>query len=155
MWAKFAASLSTGAILVVLLVVFVGANTADKPALQDPQARREVLRQANILTAQDQAPHTATLAPREAPNAGLERAVSGEMNQLIAHSQIDGPVTRTSCDAAGPNRTRLTFRCDSLAAGVKYPFLGVVDPSTREITYCKSDPPPIPSGAIPVSSRCR
>ena len=36
-----------------------------------------------------------------------------------------------------------------------YPFLGVVDPAARRITYCKRDPPPAPSDNVPVSSRCR
>jgi hypothetical protein len=40
------------------------------------------------------------------------------------------------------------------SAAVSYPFLGVVDLRAKQITYCKRDPPPVPSENIPVSSRC-
>jgi hypothetical protein len=31
----------------------------------------------------------------------------------------------------------------------------VVDQARRRITYCKRDPPPVPTDDVPVSGRCR
>jgi hypothetical protein len=42
-----------------------------------------------------------------------------------------------------------------VVANVSYPFVGVVEPAARRLTYCKRDLPPVPTMNIPVSARCR
>jgi len=149
-------SLAVSAIAVVLLVRYVNANTADKATFSSPKAEVTANREAAILVRQDQTPHTAKLAPGATPAAALASAVTAQMNNLISHNVIYGPVEHTSCQPAGSGfGGGEAFRCDSLANEVNYPFLGVVDPASGRMTFCKSDPPPIPSMRIPVSPRCR
>ena len=76
------------------------------------------------------------------------------MNTMISHQVLYGPVKATTCRPAGSSGARERFHCTSVANAISYPFDGVVDTATRQITFCKSDPPPVASATIPVSSRC-
>jgi hypothetical protein len=40
------------------------------------------------------------------------------------------------------------------AADVNYDFVGAVDIPARQLTYCRREPPPVPSEKIPVSPAC-
>ncbi len=61
-----------------------------------------------------------------------------------------------SCHAvsSAAGTVRLALKCDVKAADVTYPFLGVVQPAVKQITYCQRVAPPVPSMNIPVSKRC-
>jgi hypothetical protein len=141
--------------LLIALVVAVHNNGPDSPASQNPTAVAQANQEAEIVVAQDQAPHALPLAPGIAPAAALSRAVRGYMAGQIRQGDLNGPLQRSSCTAAGRRGGSFAFRCTVLAADVSYPFLGVVDLTSRRVTYCKRDPPPVPSENIPVSRRCR
>jgi hypothetical protein len=140
---------------VVWLVRFVDDNSNNEPANENPAAAAQANKEAEIIVSQDQAPHIVALATGIKPRLALERAVSAEMTGMIAHGELDGPLQRTSC-ATAPSREklRLAFNCTVIASNVHYPFVGVVDVKTRQITFCKRDPPPVPAENIPVSARC-
>lgn len=156
LWLRWALSFGVVLVLGAALVLFVEHHGSDSPTTTDPAAVLRANREAEILVAQDQAPHVVRLSSGIAPAAALERALHAAMAQLIASGQINGPLGRSTCTptraAAGDRRS---FACRVLAARVSYPFVGVVDTRTRRITFCKRDPPPIPSQNIPVSRRCR
>jgi hypothetical protein len=153
---RWAISLLVAVVLVVLLVRYVNSNTADQPTFSSPKAQVTANREAAVLVRQDQTPHTATLRAGADPASALASAVTADMNTLIARNVIYGPVQHTACQPAGSVAGRgEAFHCVSLANNVNYPFLGVVDVATGRITFCKSDPPPVPSMRIPVSPRCR
>jgi hypothetical protein len=155
LWLRWVLSLAVAAALITLLVRYVSGHNVDTPTFASPQAEVTANREAAILIEQDQAPRTVALAPGADPARAITAAVTADMNRLIAHNEIYGPVRSVSCHPSGTAGARQTFRCSAVANGVQYPFLGVVDTATGQITYCKSDPPPVPSMRIPVSRRCR
>lgn len=155
MWAKWVLSLSVAALLLLGLVLFVDHNSnygAEAP--QSPQAVVRANREADVVVAQDEAPHVVRLRPGTAPRAAMLRSVRGAMTRLINGGIIDGTLQRTSCARAGGTAARPAFSCTAVAGSVNYRFLGAVDLGTRTLTYCKRDEPPVPSQNVPVSPRC-
>ena len=155
LWVRWVLSFVVAGALLFGLVRFVDSNNANSEGTANAAAAAEENREAQILVGQDQAPHVVALKPGGAPAAALARAVHAAIGRLIALQQLDGPLGRSSCTATGPRRgLRLAYSCSVAAGSVSYPFLGVVDLRNRKVTYCKRDPPPVPSENIPVSSRC-
>jgi hypothetical protein len=156
LWGRWVLSLTVGVALMVALVAFVNANDADRATADNAQMTAESNREAALLVAEDQRPRVSPLTSGTSSARAITTAVAADMRRLIGKGTIGGPLTRTRCRAAGSSgRTRQAFRCAAVAASVRYPFLGVVDQRTRRVTYCKSDPPPVPSETVPVSPRCR
>jgi hypothetical protein len=157
-WLQFSVTLGIGAIVIVAVVLYVhhvGNDSAQEAPVTSPKAVKEENREANILVRQDQAPHHASLGPGSAAADGLRAAVLKYMRHQINIGVISGPVTKSSCVArSGSTSTRQSLRCDVTAADVTYPFYGVVEPKSGQITYCKKDQPPIPSMNVPLSARC-
>jgi hypothetical protein len=134
----------------------VNANNTDTPTgVQNPASEVEANRQATILVEQDQAPHTVSLARGVAPATALAHAIRSDMDKEIKQQVIAGPVSRSSCSRTSRGgRIPASFSCTVVANGLAYPFVAVVNVRSRVITFCKRDPPPVPSENIPVSSRC-
>lgn len=149
-------SILVGCALLVALVLFVEHNgSSSQEANLSPAAAEQENQEAETLVAQDQAPHTVRLRSRGAPAAALARRVSDDISGLIAHGVLDGPLGHSSCTPTGERgKQSHAFSCSVVADGVTYPFLGVVDAQAGVATYCKRDPPPVPSENIPVSRRC-
>ena len=143
---------------IVALVVFVQVESrgANAPArVSSPSAIAAENREANALVGHDQAPHVVTLAAHVPASSAIRGAVVAYMKRQIANGSIEGTLMKAGCTPAkGSSPTRLAFRCQVMVGNVYYPFLGVVDTTARQITYCKRDYPPVPSMNIPVSKRC-
>jgi hypothetical protein len=154
LWARWVISLSVSAALLVALVEFVDHHNTDSLATENPRAAIRANREAEIIVAQDQAPHVVKLRSGTLPRAALRRTVAAEMARRIAAGQVSGPVQHTTCARTGGRAVTPAFRCTVDAAGVNYEFLGVVDVGARRVTYCKRDVPPVPSQSIAVSRRC-
>ncbi len=154
MWAKFAVSLGVGAILLVALVIFVNHNNTDSNTTLSPSEQAKVNREAALVVAADQAPRVVALTGAESPRAGFVRTVRTAMSSLINKGVVDGPLQRTRCTRHGGAAGRLAFSCVATANNENYNFVGVVDTTARQLTYCKRDVPPTPSQKIPVSPRC-
>jgi hypothetical protein len=148
-------SLGAGLILLLALILFVEHNSNNSEATQSPSAVVRANREAEVVVAQDQAPHVAAVPAGANAQAAIARAVRSDMTGLIDNGIVDGPLTRVTCSQAGAHAGEPAFRCTAVASGVNYPFLGVVDLRARRVTYCKRDQPPTPSLNIPVSPRCR
>jgi hypothetical protein len=155
LWARWVISLGAGLILLLALILFVEHNSNNSEATQSPSAVVRANREAEVVVSQDQAPHVAVVPAGAGAQAAIARAVRSDMTKLIVGAIVDGPLTRVGCTRAGTHAGQPAFRCTAVAAGVNYPFLGVVDLATRRVTYCKRDVPPTPSLNIPVSPRCR
>jgi hypothetical protein len=155
LWARWVLSLGAGIIVLVALVLFVEHNSNNSQATQSPGAVARANREAAVVVAQDQAPHVVALNPGSSARAAVTRAIRADMTTMINNGIIEGPVSRAACAQTGGHSGRLAFSCTAVAAGVNYPFLGVVDTQGRQVTYCKRDEPPVPSMNIPVSRRCR
>ncbi|MGO9956998.1 MAG: hypothetical protein ACLP50_13635 [Solirubrobacteraceae bacterium] len=152
LWARWALSFAVAAALLVSLVVFVDHNNnPNSLASQNPAAVVRANREAETLVAQDQAPRVAVAATGLDPRAALERAVRADMTQRLQSGQIDGPLQSVRCAGHG---SRPGFSCAAMAASVNYDYLGVVDVHARRVTFCRRDPPPVPSENVPVSRRC-
>jgi hypothetical protein len=156
LWARFALAALIALSLVVALVLYVDRHNTNSPPSTNPAAEVSANHEAEILVAQDQAPHVVRLAPGLHAQAALTHAVRADMHGRISRGALEGPLQRARCQPTGPARgSRRAFSCNVLAGSVGYPFEGVVDLSTRQVTYCKRDPPPAPSDNVPVSPRCR
>ena len=154
MWAKFAVSLGVGLILLVALVVFVDHNNTDSNQTLTPSEQAKVNREAERVVAADQAPHVITLAAGDSARAGFVRTVRATMTGLINKGLVDGPLQRARCRRHGGGGGRLAFLCVATANDQNYEFLGVVDVTAHELTWCRREPPPVPTDRIPVSSAC-
>jgi hypothetical protein len=156
LWARFLLAGLVGLAGVVAMIVYVSGHNTDSPPQSNPAAAVQANREAEILVARDQAPHVARLAPGLHPAAAVTAAVRADMRRRIGSGSVPGPLQRLHCRASGPIRgMRRAFSCSALAANVTYPFVGVVDRAHGRVTYCKRDPPPVPSDDVPVSRRCR
>jgi hypothetical protein len=154
MWAKFAVSLGVGVILLVALIIFVYHNNTDSNRTLTPSEQAKVNKEAERVVAVDQAPRVLTLRPGESPRAGFVRTVHATMSDLVNKGVVDGPLQRVRCTRHGGRAGDLGFSCVATAADVNYDFVGVVDTSAHQLTYCKRDEPPVPAQNIPVSPRC-
>ena len=154
MWAKFAVSLGVGLILLVALVVFVDHNNTDSNQTLTPSEQAKVNREAERVVAADQAPHVITLTAGDSPRAGFVRTVRATMTGLINKGLVDGPLQRARCRRHGGGGGRLAFLCVATANDQNYEFLGVVDVTARQLTWCRREPPPVPTDRIPVSPAC-
>jgi hypothetical protein len=154
MWTKFALSLGVGAILLAALIIFVDHNNTDSNRTLTPSEQAKVNREAERVVAADQAPHVVTLTGAESPRAGIVRTVRATMSSQVNRGLIDGPLQRVRCTRHGGAAGRRVFSCVATADNVNYDFVGVVDVTARQLTYCKRDEPPVPSHDIPLSPRC-
>ncbi len=155
LWARWTLSLTVAVVLAVALVVFVDAHNNNNLATVNPTAALRANREADIVVAQDQAPHVVNLGPGTPAREGFTRTVRAEMNQLLVHGEIQGPLDRVTCAVTGSASGVTGYRCIGEANDVNYVFEGVIDHRARRITYCKRDPPPVPSQTIPISRRCQ
>src|ERR1700744_5931862 len=145
LWVRWVLALGVGLILLVALVLFVRHNSNNSEATQSPAAIARANREAEVVVAQDQAPHVVALKSGSNARGALTRAVRADMNTMVNNGIIDGPLSRLVCKQTGAHGARLAFSCTAVAAGVNYPFLGVVDTRVHRVTYCKRDEPPVPS----------
>jgi hypothetical protein len=154
LWAKFAVSLGVGVILLVALIVFVDHNNTDSNRTLTPAEQARVNTEAELVVAQDQAPQVVRLTRAETPHAGFVRTVRATMSGFVNKGVIDGPLQRVRCTRHGGRAGDLGFSCVATANDENYDFVGVVDAPARRLTYCRREPPPVPSDKIPVSPRC-
>lgn len=154
LWLRWFLSVLVALVVLVLVVRFVNAHNNDATASESPNAAAQANEESTVVVEQDQAPHVAKLKAGVSPAAGLAGAVRRDINYNVNQGFINGPIQHTGCTALKPRGHVLRFRCTVLAANIQYPFLGVVDVRTGQITYCKRDPPPVPSENVPVSRRC-
>jgi len=155
LWLQWVLSIAVAAALIVGLVRFVQSSTANQITTESPAGEVQANREAEILVAEDQSPHTVRLTAHAAPAAALNRAIRADMTKLIDDGSLDGPLQHSACGRTGSSdKAGQRFSCTVSAAGVSYPFVGVVDAGARTIVYCKRDPPPVPSQNVPLSPRC-
>jgi hypothetical protein len=154
LWSRWVLSVLVAVVLLVLVVRFVQTHNSDGTATQSGVALARANQEGEIVVEQDQAPHVAKLTAGVAPVSAIAHAVRADMNHEINQGFLNGPLQRATCKSLNSHGGGLRFSCTVLAANVNYPFLGVVDVAARRITYCKRDPPPVPSENIPVSRRC-
>lgn len=156
LWQRFAISILAAVVLLAAMVAFVTRHNTNSPTSTDDAAQVQANRDAEILIEQDQAPRSARLSRGLTPAAALEQAIHAHLAGEIARGAISGPLKQARCRASGPTAPgRRGFSCSVVAGSVAYPFLGVVDTAARRATFCKRDPPPVPSDNVPVSRRCQ
>jgi hypothetical protein len=150
------------AVLLAIVIVVRDSGGGSEGSSGSPQSEATAAAEANhegrVAIAQDEAPHSAKLAPGVAPPVALERAIGVDVRGRIAHGELTGPLQSVGCKPAGAGSTgRHQLNCTVRSAGISYPFVGVADERTRELTWCKVDPPPVANAPleVPVSPRCR
>lgn len=150
--ARWILSAVVAIVVLVVVVRFVATRNTDATASQTATGLARANAESAVVVKQDQKPHVVELKPGLSPAAGIARAVKADITSSVNQGFINGPIEHSRCRALGSGATR--FSCTVVAANISYPFLGVVDTSAHQITYCKKDPPPVPSQNIPVSRRC-
>jgi len=155
-------TISVYALVITAVVIVVrsggGSGASGGSGGAEATAVAEADREGRIAIAEDEAPHSATLTRGAPLPKALERAISADVHARIARRQLTGPLQSVSCTLGAQGRDgRRRLSCTVRSAGIDYPFVGVADERTRELTWCKVDPPPV-SGApleVPVSASCR
>jgi hypothetical protein len=157
LWQRYAVSGVIAVALLAGMVIFVaGHNTDSGPTNINPTATVQANHEAEILVEQDQAPHTVHLPSGRVPVRALESVIHAHVSAQVKEGALSGPLTPARCHPTGAHTaTAVGFSCEIDAGSVNYPFLAAVDTAARRVTYCKRDPPPVPSESVPVSSRCR
>jgi hypothetical protein len=158
LWARWLLTIFAFAVLTLAAVVFVHAHSegTSTPTKSEREAEVEANREGNIVVEEDQAPHTARLGAGVATLTALEGSISHDARGRVRSGNLTGPFQSVHCEAKGTAGANQAFRCSVRAGGVAYPYLAVLNRHTRQLTWCKIDPPPA-SGApeVPVSARCR
>jgi hypothetical protein len=156
LWQRFVIATVVAVVLLAAMVVWVSGHNTDSPPASQQHLSARANREAEIIVEQDQAPHTARLPSGGADAAGLARLLHARVAAQVARGAISGPLRAGECRPTGfGSRTGRGFTCSVESGSVFYPFLGVVNTVTGRVTYCKRDPPPVPSDYVPVSRRCR
>lgn len=153
LWSRYVLSIAVAAVILFFVVRYVSSHNSDS-TVQTPSAEAQANRDGDVVVEQDQAPHVVVLRAGAAPGHAIARAVRADILKQVNQGFINGPIERSTCTALKSHGSSIPFKCTVLAANIQYPFLGVVDVSAKRITYCKRDPPPVPSQNIPVSRRC-
>ena len=156
---QFALAFGVAALLVILLIKFVDyANPrggAESPVTSEKELAAEA-HDGDIVVGQDEAPHVVRLASGAQPDVAVRAAILAYMHAKVAGGQIAGPVTAASCaTTSGSSPNRIAYHCTVVSGSVSYPFDGIVEPSTRTLTYCKVDYAPQAGESVPISARCR
>jgi hypothetical protein len=154
LWLRWFLSVVVAAVILILVIRFVSHNNNDATAAQSPGASARANEESTVIVEQDQAPRVAKLKAGETPEAAITRAVRSDINHNVNQGFINGPIEHVGCTTLKPTGHVLRYRCTVEAANIEYPFLGIVDVSSNQVTYCKKDPPPVPSENVPVSKRC-
>jgi hypothetical protein len=150
------------ALVIAAIVIVIHESDGGHEGGSSPQAEATAVAEANhegrLAIAQDEAPHDAKLARGLPAQVALERAIDADVRSRIAHGELTGPPQSVDCKPpAQPRAGRRQLSCTVRSAGISYPFIGVADERTLELTWCKVDPPPVANAPleVPVSSRCR
>jgi hypothetical protein len=157
MWARWGLAIVL-AVAVVAAIVIATSRAGPEGSNSEAAAEAEVNRISDIAITEDQAPHSATLAPGSAPTSALERAIALDIHNRIASAQLTGPLGGVVCVDAGAGRGgRVPYHCTARSAGIAYTFLAVVNASRQRLTWCKIDSPPVAGVGpeIPISASCR
>ena len=158
LWARWLLTILGFAALAVAIVIAIHAVNHSGASPSERSAALEANRESQIVIAEDQAPHTSPLRSGAPTQVVLQRAIVIDMDNRIRHGALTGPLQGVRCAPAGRPRDsgRQAFHCTARAAAIAYPFLGVVDEHTRQLTWCKVDPSPVSNGPqeVPVSPRC-
>ncbi len=155
-----------GYALVIVAIVLVvrsvnGSAGSGGSSGSEAKAVEEANREGRIAIGEDEAPHSSGLASGVPAQVALEHAVGADVRERIAHGALTGPLQSVSCEVSEPahpaHAGELQLTCTVRSAGLSYPFVGVADARTRELTWCKVDPPPVANAPleVPVSPRCR
>lgn len=157
MWARWAVAIVLA--VAVLAGIVIAVNRAGpEGATTEAGAEAEINRVSDITISEDEAPHSAALAGGSAPTAALERAITGDVRQRIANTQLTGPLQSVTCRGAGAaSGARHPYSCTVRSASIAYPFLAVIDEGRHRLTWCKIDQPAVADAGpeIPVSASCR
>ncbi len=157
MWARWVLAALVGAAVVAGTVIAINRAGPESPTTE-AGAEAEINRTADIAITEDEAPHSAGLAPGSAPASALERAIGQDVHERIAEHQLTGPLQSVVCVATGVASTgRDHYRCTVRSSGISYPFLAVVNESRKRLTWCKDDQPPVADAGpeVPISASCR
>jgi hypothetical protein len=155
LWMRWAISITVGVAVIAALVVFVESNNGNSEANGSAKSLERENQEARIIVGADQVPHTAPLKHGQSVPAGFVAAVRADIRHRLKTGNIQGRVQKVGCHRSGARGGRVAYSCIAQVQNVKYPFVGVATASSKRITYCKRDAPPIPTENIPVSPRCR
>ncbi|MGH2832722.1 MAG: hypothetical protein ACRDK2_08095 [Solirubrobacteraceae bacterium] len=158
LWAQWLLTLLGFCVLTLAVWIAVRAINDAGPSQSERLANQEADRESQIIIEEDQAPRTSALHSAAGARHQLQLAIGADLHERIRQGALSGPVQGVRClPYAAARSGREPFRCTAQAAGVSYPFLGVVNMRARQLTWCKVDPPPVAGGPqeVAVSPRCR
>lgn len=157
LWARWVLTILAFVVLILVGRGFVhNSEGASGPTSAERKAEVEANREGDVVVEEDQAPHTARLLPGVSRRAAVEGAIAADARHRVQNGELTGPFQSVRCATSGsPNAGRQAFNCTVHSANIAYRFVAVLDAPTRQLTWCKIDPPANGATAIPLSARCR
>jgi hypothetical protein len=152
---RWAVCLLVGAVLIVLLVVYVSNHNGNGEAPISKAKLKQENAQDTILVQQQQAPHALRVDSTAAARTTLVAGVGRLMRQQVTDNTLPGPVQRVRCWESARQGSKVGFHCSAKADDISYPFLAVYTPSAHRAVFCKKVYAPVASENIPVSRRCQ
>ena len=155
LWLQWVLSLSVAAAAVIALILFVSANDHNySVAKLVPAAVKRANQEAEVLAAQDQAPHLVTLSSSSDPRGALVSAIRSDMNRKISQGQVSGTLQRVRCKRSGGSTAAPAYSCVATAASVNYLYVGVTHVGAGHLVWCRHDEPVVPGHWIALDPRC-
>jgi len=158
LWLRWLLTIAFYAALVVAVVLAVRGGGGSSESASEARAETEANRVGRVAVSEDEAPHSARAGAGEGARAALAGAIAADVRARIRRGALTGPLQSVRCTAPRrPRDGRREMRCTVRSAGISYPFVGVLEQRSGELTWCKIDPPPVPGAPleVPVSRRCR
>jgi hypothetical protein len=157
LWARWVLTILAFVVLILVGRGFVhNSEGVSGPTSAERKAEVEANREGDIVVEEDQAPHTAPLSSGVSRQVALESAIAADARHRVRSGELTGPFQSVRCATSGSaNAGRQAFRCTVHSADIAYRFVAVLDVPTRQLTWCKIDPPANGATAIPLSARCR
>ena len=101
LWLQWVLSIVVAAAVIFGLVRFVQSNTDNQITTESPAGEVQANREAEILVAEDQAPHTVRLLGHTPGIAAITRVIRADMTALIDRGSLNGPLQRSACAPTG------------------------------------------------------
>ena len=102
LWLQWVLSFVVAGAVILGLVRFVESNTANQVTTENASGEAQANREAEILVAEDETPHTVLLPAHTVAAVAVNRAIRADITTMIDQGSLDGPLQHSKCSTVGP-----------------------------------------------------
>jgi len=101
LWLQWVLSFVVAGAVILGLVRFVESNTANQVTTENASGEAQANREAEILVAEDETPHTVLLPAHTVAAVAVNRAIRADITTMIDQGSLDGPLQHSKCSTVG------------------------------------------------------